>query len=754
MALVLKAFWLRLPSSFVAVLAIGSMLLLADIGVVNVAKILAICLLQIYAGAELVEKFFYRRQLTMFERFGLGLPVGVAISIAFDLLFSRTVISQFAWMIPLVLIIALCRLAKSPLMQTSSVGRGREYESLVWVTTGLLAVLGQEWFWPMPVAIFGALAALVRFNYIGRYNEVKTQARVSNILGILGLLALTVGVLIRPYSWWIEDSDFGFYEAFTVSLSNWGTAENLLATGAGLRYHWFVYEWSGLVSKAGELPEWVMLSRGAIIVGSFSLVCLIWVILVCVTDRLRSVVFSLLIICFFDSVTSWGSGFRIGFVSSPSQLVGFVWLFAILLVLLAQDMQRVKFSPLLYGILFSGAMLSKISHGVVALGGLLLVVFVDMIKQRKLMVQRLLSAITAIVVSSFWFWHTYMGAENARFKFLKFPEEILGTLKLWGGKPLWFAAAILLLGLVGYQSMGLAVGLANQKLRNSTIYIFAMGAAVSGFIVTLSIESLFGSQLYFLHSASAIVLLVTAIATLESFVKLKNYYNSVWRVVFILIVGFLSAIVSWAIPTINSGSESAIWVSVSKSGTFAIPLFFSIALIFPSSLRSAFKRYIALGLIGLCGLGVGFSMTNWTMILKREFSSFDRNEEYNLGSKDLNSAMKWLRNSTPEDEIFASNNESFLLSALSQRRGLLQAEIYVRRHTVLDQQWSQQLASRRKLLDRAFKSMTQNDLQEFENFGVTTLVLDKSVPDFTMPDLSIGLSKVFENDAFVVLTIG
>ena len=746
----LKAFWLRLPSSFVAVLAIASMLLLANIGIVDVAKILVICLLQIYAGAELVENFFYRRQLTIFERFGLGLPVGVSLSIAFDLIFLQTAITRVAWLIPLVVIIGISKLADLHQVFDTLEDENQIRENLAWIILGLFAVLGQEWFWPMPVAVFGALAALVRFNYIGRYNEVKTRVRVSNTLGILGLSALIVGVLIRPYSWWIEDSDFGFYEAFTVSLSNWGTSENLLATGVGLRYHWFVYEWSGLVSKAGFVSDWVMISRGAIILGAFSIVCLIWVILNRITGGKKIIVFSLLTVCLYDSVTSWGSGFRIGFISSPSQLVGLVWLFAIVALVIEQDHQRVRFESLLYAVLFSGAMLSKISHGVVALGGLLLLVFVDMIRERKLIVQRLLSAITATVVSSFWFWHTYMGTDNAQIKFLKFPEEILGVLELFSGERLWFAALILFLGLVGFQSLGLFAGSLNKTLRNSSFFIFALGVAMTGCVLTLIIASDFGAQLYFLHSASAVVLLVTAVVTFESLIKLKNDYNSVWRIVLISIVGFSSAAISWKIPPINKSTL----VDVSRSGTFVLPLIFSIALIFPSSLRVAFKRYIALCLVGLLALSIGFSMTNWTMVLKREFPSFDRYEEYNLGSKDLNSAMMWLRNNTPEDEIFASNNESFLLSALSHRRGLLQAEIHVRRHTVLDQQWSQQLASRRKLLDRAFKSMTQSDLQEFENFGVTTLVLDKSVPDFTMPELSIGLSKVFENDAFIVLTIG
>ena len=210
----LKAFWLRLPSSFVAVLAIASMLLLANIGIVDVAKILVICLLQIYAGAELVEKFFYRRRLTIFERFGLGLPVGVSLSIAFDLIFLQTAITRVAWLIPLVVIIGISKLADLHQVFDTLEDENQIRENLAWIILGLFAVLGQEWFWPMPVAVFGALAALTRFNYIGRYNEVKTRVRVSNTLGILGLSALIVGVLIRPYSWWIEDSDFGFYEAF------------------------------------------------------------------------------------------------------------------------------------------------------------------------------------------------------------------------------------------------------------------------------------------------------------------------------------------------------------------------------------------------------------------------------------------------------------------------------------------------------------------------------------------------------------
>jgi hypothetical protein len=377
-----------------------------------------------------------------------------------------------------------------------------------------------------------------------------------------------------------------------------------------------------------------------------------------------------------------------------------------------------------------------------------------MIRERKLFVSRTSDAVVASLTTVFWFLNTYFGAENARVEVLKFPEEMLGVLSLWRGKPLWFAALILILGLIGFQSFGLFVGFCQRETRKSIAFIFSSGVATTGLIITLSIDSLFGSQLYFLHSASAIVLLFVAPLTVDALVRTNTQFVSQWRLISVLTFGFLAAAVSWMIPTINSGSESATWVSVSKSGVFVIPLVVALVYSINKSLRVTWRRFLSFALIGLCGLGIGFSMTNWTMILKREFPSFDRNEQVNLGSRDLNKAMQWMRMNTSDDELFASNNESFLLSALSHRRGLLQGEEYVRRHTVLNDEWNSELVQRRDLIDRSFKSSLTIDVDGFIAFGVGTLVIDKSVPDFTLASFPSGVSKVFENETFTILKIG
>ena len=86
-------------------------------------------------------------------------------------------------------------------------------------------------------------------------------------------------------------------------------------------------------------------------------------------------------------------------------------------------------------------------------------------------------------------------------------------------------------------------------------------------------------------------------------------------------------------------------------------------------------------------MGVGFNGVNWYSTLRRELPSYEINVDNNLGSSELKSAMSWLRRASNSDDIFASNNDSFLLSALSHRRGYLQDEYLVRRPTASSSYW-------------------------------------------------------------------
>ena len=77
--MVINAMKLQSQNFNYSALFLAVVLLLADVSLFDTVKILIVCLIQIYAGAELLEKFFYRRSLSVFEKFGIGLPLGVAI---------------------------------------------------------------------------------------------------------------------------------------------------------------------------------------------------------------------------------------------------------------------------------------------------------------------------------------------------------------------------------------------------------------------------------------------------------------------------------------------------------------------------------------------------------------------------------------------------------------------------------------------------------------------------------------------------
>ena len=64
----LKVIKLQSQNYAYSALFLAALLLLADVGPFDTFKSLLVCLIQIYAGAELLEKFFYRRPLSIFEK--------------------------------------------------------------------------------------------------------------------------------------------------------------------------------------------------------------------------------------------------------------------------------------------------------------------------------------------------------------------------------------------------------------------------------------------------------------------------------------------------------------------------------------------------------------------------------------------------------------------------------------------------------------------------------------------------------------
>ena len=727
------------------------LLLLAGVSLSEAIRVLIVCTLQVSSGAFFVSKVWYRRRLKLEESIGLGFAVGATFSVVSEQVFLKTVISPIGWAIPSFIAAVYYFVSKNRSSSDISDESVEDSKNLVWLGIGVLAILGPEWYWPAIPAVLFAVAQLLTISQVTQHLFLRFKKILVSSLRVLAVVMLGFGVYIRPSSWWIEDSDFGFFEALTVSFSNWGVTGNSLAVGSSIKYHWFVYAWMGGVTKAAQLPSWVMLSRAGIVIGVVVVVCLAWIAISYFCRSHVSRVLALLLFCFFDSYPSWGSGFRIGLVSSPSQLIGFAWLLAIFVLIIEQQNQKVKYSPLLFSVLFTGAILSKISHGAVGAAGLMFLVAVELISKRKLTLQRLLDVGASMTTVITLFFAFYYGANNASISPLKFPAAIQGELSSYSGLSVFGAAVFLILGFVNFQLLSIVGGLSDKSTRNDAVFLFCIGVGVSGVLLSSIIDVYMGAQLYFLHSAAIVLLIFAACFMANAMTSIVHNFSSTRRLLFITCVGFLSAVVAWLIPSLDSGSGSAILLRLSRSVVLVIPILVALLIVISQKKLKMFSAVILVTLLSLASLGIGFYGSNWWVTLNREFASFDRNEEANLGTAELNNSMEWLKDESDQSDIFASNNDSFLLSALSHRRGFLQSKYLLRRHTVFTSEWESELDDRGELLTRIFSSPNEAELKELHSRGVRWLIVDKS--RIEPAGLVFFKKSSFENDGYLILDL-
>jgi hypothetical protein len=741
----------KLRSPLGALFGVLLLLLLAGVSLFEAIRVLIVCTVQVSTGAFFVSNLWFRRRLNLEEVIGLGFAVGATFSVVSDQVFLTTAIKQIGWLTPSFIAIVYYSVTKNRVTADHFNQPVEKSNNLVWLGIGVLAILGPEWYWPAIPAVLFAVAQLLTISQAMQRFSRRFKHVLISVLRVLGVMMLGLGVYIRPSSWWIEDSDFGFFEALAVSFSNWGINENSLAVGSSIKYHWFVYAWMGGVTKAAQLPSWVMLSRAGIVIGVVAVVCLAWIAISNFCRSYISRVVALLIFCFFDSYPSWGSGFRIGLISSPSQLIGFAWLLAIFVLIIEQQKQKVKFSSLLFLVLFTGAMLSKISHGVVGLSGLVFLATVELVSSKKITLQRLSDVVVSLTTVVTLFFLFYFGANNATISPLKFPAAIQGELSNYVGVFIFSASVVLMLGFVNYQLTAVVGGLLSKGTRGDSVFLFCIGTGVSGVVLSLVIDVYMGAQLYFLHSAAIILLIFAASFTTNGIFSFVQDYLSAQRSLVISFIGFFSALVAWQIPSLDSGSKLAMLLRLSRSAVLIIPLLFVLFLALSKKKSRELSAVMLIISLGFASLGVGFYASNWWVTINKEFASFDRNEKANLGTAELNSAMKWLRDSSDHNDVFASNNDSFLLSALSHRRGFLQSKYLLRRHTEFTTNWESELDERGDLLTRVFLSSNSDELKELYSRGVRWLIVDKS--KIASVDLvSFGESS-FENDGYVILDL-
>ena len=622
---------------------------------------LLIAVLQILAGGSFLSMFVYRSHLTWKEFCGVGLAIGSLLTFGFDQIFRNTAISSFAWTLP-ILFFPLS-IWKSRLKIDVTIARSDLITTdLLAILATVLLILSPEWFWPLPLALL--VISIVIWREIPKWR--KPSAIVATCLIPISVFS----ILIRPIGWWIEDTDVALYEAISRTLGHWGFRDNINGAGTSTNYHWFAYAWSGLIDRISGSPEWVSNTRTIPLLIAVGTVLIIWAILERLSHSRMIIIFSLFAIGGFDTVQSWGRGFKLGIIASPSQMYGLFLLLAFLLVFILETNNLLKKPLPLFFLLAFGVIGSKVAHGAVLAGAVGFFWLANFVKDKKFNWHHTwLTTATILGVATGFYFIINGGGGSSRgmlFDQFGFVDGITGDFRPFGLAIQWIAGLIFFFGFLGLQLFGLvALCTFASTSAQKQVSFFAIGIALAGMLSAMFLSGEFAVELFFTHAASSVlvVLIIPIVLKLITSDDFK-YPRSVLSIA--ILVGLSSAIFANLLPNLNSGSPTAIALRTIPSLVGLITLLSALACaLYLKKVKfriqsevSFFKKFMALALVGLLAMSIGFYSTNYAKNIQEEYPQSNRDFASRIGldRPDLQSASNWISTNTKTSAIFATND--------------------------------------------------------------------------------------------------
>lgn len=611
---------------------------------------------QIFAGGTILRIVSKRNLITWQEFCGVGIALGSLLTLILDQVFRKTPISEIAWAIPIILI--LFQGSKVRKLQNLSLSLTRTRCADFCIIFGtIFLILTPEWFWTFPFAIFLIITSLQVNKAISKKWLIP--------LSLIAFLTSIFSLLKRPIGWWIEDSDFALYEAISKTLSIWGFRDNINAAGTSTNYHWFAYAWSGLNDRLSGAPAWVSNTRIIPVMTIVGLVLIVWSLLERLSFSRQVIIGSLLIVGSFDTIQTWGRGFKIGIIASPSQIYGTLLLFTFLYLFVLFNAKELKlFLPLFFVLAFSivGA---KVAHGVILAGALGAVWLFQFVRTKALFTPHSLHLvlILAAIYTSFYFIIGGGGGSSRGMLLdqVAFVDGISGDFRAYGLVIHWLAALIFLFGMYGFQLFGLLAIFYFYSSEQIDLKFFAAGTAATGLLSAAFLSGEFAVELFFTHAASSILLILIAPTLIQEILNRHVYLGKKYLITIIL-CGLFAAVVATSLPNLNSGSLKAIVLRTLPSLAGFLPILCAFILMLNIKKRKLtilrLKPFIVLALTGMMSLSVGFYSINFLKNIRTEYPSFERNYLDRTGGDlpDLIDASKWINTNVAKDAIFATND--------------------------------------------------------------------------------------------------
>jgi hypothetical protein len=738
--------------------AIWLLLIVSSVPMILALKIVAILLLQIFTGNEFYSKFLKSRSISLVEAASVGFSLGALIWLLFDQLFIALSLPHVGWLVP-VIISALVRLwtgAKTNLSREYSLP---DFDTVAWIVIASLVGISGEWVWPFPFAMLATLLLVIR--KLKKINNAIYDRSAIGILAITGMVTL----ITRPSIWWITQSDTHFYQAISTSVANWGFRDSILTSGYSLKYHWFPYAWTGMVSRISDAPDWVVLTRVGPLVATLCIIALVWTLTLRLIENRSAALVGIFVFAASPVFGDWSLSIDLAMFGSYSQHFATIWLLPIVLWMIDVARGALRAPWALVSIFLVGLVGGKVSHAAVALVAVLgfeLVRFFQQRENRRDSIVEALFATVTVVGATLYLFGT---GGSLTWRPASWVPYLQGDLYDFRGLKLIFATTILLLGMLGLASVALVCGMFNNR-KFASIHAGVFLAIIAGVIASnFSNFPTDPNGLFFVHSPLIVAYSLISIVlfkSLDFWFLSKSMARLLSAPVF---AGACALFLTSLIPDLNSGSVLAILLRTSRSLTPVVAFVLVMALIFIAKKVAPMSKLslYSMTLISLITISLGSFFAKSTTELPKNYRNFESEGDSFIESSDLRSLSIWFNENTASSEIYASNcfcegvectsvnySRKSLVGALVDRRTLVQSPWFAASYSSNGNTNSSNDLNNRISVSLNFATApTSADFAMLKNWSVDWYVVDLEVTPSNYWTSSDAI--VYENNSYLVI---
>ena len=650
-------------------LFIGVLLFLSGEDLSSSLRVSAVILVQTFPGILFWILFSPKKAIPFPELFGMGFAFGSLFTVFSAITLRSLGYQTLSWMLPFAISALALMIPKVRAKVQSFRAINSKTLELAFISSSFLFAIALFWIWVLPLAIAPYFLAFSK----------KKKFQIWAFLLIPTSIVASIFLRSSSTEWWLFSHDQVYLEGLSEGIFRYGPTENIHLVGHGYPYHWFSLLWSSVISHGASLPPFVALTKVLPLVALLICVLLIWA--ASIHYRKASGYVAVLFFVFASNAINWTP---IRFVNSPTFLFSLIWLLAFaFLIRFAISNPSFPISISL-AIFLIGSFGGKVTHGVVALGGLSgMGIYVLFKKHLRSFIPKLLSLYSILLIATVFVYLLAYRGERVGGKMLRLrPGELgfqVGIAYMSSSQWIWVVATVAVL--IGCSSI-FFVSLFQKKVNDAAqlFQYFCIGSYVISLALTLLLAQDGGSQGYFLLSAMVIAVIPASNAVVELVEQVRTEHKAtsllgiaVTSALFGLIAFYVWDKAIFGIDPYRAGL--LIKISVLVLPTFAL---FVLVMKFG-------KHALSISLLSLVLISFSSGVTERIGIGQNYFRNFNQSEQIDpiSGSPGRIEALTWLRENSSADDIVATNRfcipgyeqcdmKWYLVSAISKRRMLVE----------------------------------------------------------------------------------